>query len=131
MHHLRYLSVINKVSAVFDLILLGVCGLVCIVLAFAIPGQDLFIIGTWIFTGLLLLVSGVVFGVLFWVLGNRVADGRWRIAQTVIAVLSLGNNPPLGLAYGIYAFYVCWVQEECKAVFEQGGFADGPNQPST
>jgi VIT1/CCC1 family predicted Fe2+/Mn2+ transporter len=121
MHHLRYLSVINKVSAVFDVVVLGLCGLVCIVLAIFIPGQGAAEMVIWIGTGLMLLVFGVLFGVLFWILANKIALGQWRMFQTVMAVLSMGNNPPIGIAYAIYAFWVCWVNEETKAVFERGG----------
>ena len=53
------------------------------------------------------------------VAARKVSQGRGRTLQTVLAALSLGNCP--GFLYGGYALWVCWVNPESKALFEQGG----------
>ena len=68
----------------------------------------------------LLLVLSVVSVVLLVATGKRVEQGRWRIMQTVLAVCSLSNNPPLGTAYGVYALWVCWFNPASKACFDAG-----------
>ena len=55
-------------------------------------------------------------GVLHLVTGGKVGQGRWRIVQTVLAVINL-SNAPLGTAYGVYALWVCWMNEESKRYF--------------
>ena len=48
--------------------------------------------------------------------GRLVEQSRGRLLQTVIAVVHLGNVP-VGLAYGLYALWVCWFNEEAKHTF--------------
>ncbi len=59
------------------------------------------------------------FAVMAIAMGSRVAEGRWRWLQTVWAVLCIGNNPPVGAAYGLYALWVCWLNPDTKTAFER------------
>jgi len=61
-----------------------------------------------------------VFAVLYFVAGRKVARGRGRILQTILCVLSI-SNLPIGTAYGIFGLWVCWMNDETKAIFEEGG----------
>jgi len=49
--------------------------------------------------------------------GRGIEHGRGRIAQTLVAIASLGSLP-LGTAFGVYAIWVCWFNEETKATFD-------------
>lgn len=76
----------------------------------------------WLMGGVTLLtvVLVVLSVVLYIATGKRVEHGRWRIMQTVLAVLNVTSNPPLGTAYGAYAIWVCWMNPASKACFDAG-----------
>lgn len=42
----------------------------------------------------------------FWVLGSRVRQGRWKVAQIVVAAIMIPNFP-LGTAYAVFALFTC------------------------
>jgi hypothetical protein len=50
--------------------------------------------------------------------GRAVGQGRGRILQTVLAVLTIASFP-VGTAYAIYALWVCWSNPPTRAAFEQ------------
>lgn len=118
MEHLRYLRIFNFVmGALFVLGGLIGAGAMTIPVALAPrfdedgPPVALAFVG-----GLVLLLVLVGVGVLYFVTGNKVAHGRWRIVQTILAVLALASFP-VGTAYGGYALWVCWMNEETKGLF--------------
>lgn len=45
---------------------------------------------------------------LLWFAGQRAAVGQGRGLHTVLALLSLSSNPPLGTAYGACTLWTCW-----------------------
>ena len=59
--------------------------------------------------------------VVYLVAGRVAALGRMRGLQTLVAVVSLFTCP--GALYGWYALYVCYLNEESRSLFEQGGLA--------
>lgn len=59
-----------------------------------------------------------IIGALHLMVAARVGRGRGRTLQTVLAVLSI-FNVPVGLAYGIYALWVCWFNDSTRALFER------------
>lgn len=114
MSHLRTLGILNVVYAA--IVLLACLGAAALLAIPALSGEgmglglgELVILGAAV--GLVL-----VLGVLYVVAASLVAKGRGRILQTVLAVMSLGSVP-VGTAYGIYALWVCWMNEETKALF--------------
>ncbi len=121
MDHLQGLKKVNNAYAWFN----GLIGLIC---AIGMAGMTVFCWGEdplvgWIMLGTTVFTVVVVGGVtwLYVATGNRVAEGRWRIVQTVLAVLNVTSNPPVGTAYGIYALWVCWSEPAAKARFDAGG----------
>jgi len=62
-------------------------------------------------------------GFLFFVSANKVARGEGRTLATVLAALQIGNCP--GIFVAIYTLWVCWINEETKAVFEGADSATG------
>jgi hypothetical protein len=52
-------------------------------------------------------------------MGRKVARGHWRWPQTIYAVVSAANNPPIGLVYAAYAMWVCWANPDTRGAFER------------
>ena len=131
MDHLQGLKKVNNAYAWFN----GVIGLICAigmaVMTVVFWGEDamlgLIMAGTTVFT--VVLIGGIV--VLLVMTGNRVEQGRWRLAQTILAVLNVTNNPPVGTAYGLYALWVCWSEPAAKAAFESPGGPPLANPPTS
>jgi hypothetical protein len=114
MKHLRILKLLNRVyAALVFLTCLGVVAAVAIP-TFAGGRMGIGLAELSILGGVF--VIAVILGVLYLATGKLVAEGRGRILQTVMAVLSLGSAP-VGTAYGVYALWVCWMNEETKALF--------------
>ncbi len=115
MKHLRALQLVNTIAAAFyatvGVLLVPLCLGILHLFAVDVPADELaglhggLALGTAICLGL----AGFTF-----VMGRRVAAGRWRWAQTISAVMSAANNPPLGLAYAAYAMWVCWANPESR-----------------
>ncbi len=120
--HLTRLSRLDLGIAVLDAILAVACGAGAGGLAGWAHGRgepdDAAI---WLGLGALLFVLMLVGAGFFAMLGRRVAEGRWRVAQTVAALLWLGAWPPIGLAVGGYMLWVCWVDPASKTRFDAGG----------
>ena len=121
MKHLRYLKILNQLSA-------AVAFFICMAIAIVIQvmGTQMFEAGSldaYVMTGsaVFTFALGFFMAVIYWMLGSRVGRGRWRIPQTIFAVMALLNNPPIGLLYGLYALWICWKNPETKKVFEDGG----------
>ena len=74
-------------------------------------------------------VLSILIGALFFHAAGKVAQGEGRTLATVLSVLQLGNCP--GILVAGYTVWVCWINEETKAVFEAGGLpaAPGANTP--
>ncbi len=51
------------------------------------------------------------------VTAQRVRRGRWRLVQTALSSICL-TNVPVGMLFGIYSIWVCWVYPETRARFE-------------
>jgi len=119
MKHLNYLKIVNLVFAgLFAvgglLVLLALIGLIVLGYMSGDWGSMVFgIAGAGVG-----LVMFVVFALLYFMASKKVADGRGRILQTILAVFQIGNAP-VGTAYGAYALWVCWFNEETKAAFEE------------
>ena len=130
MDQLSYLKRINNINAIINGIL-GVASLIGLVIMMVTSFRDgeAAIIGMMIGVTALTTVLVGLSVVLYVVTGKKVEQGRWRIVQTILAVLGVTNNPPLGTAYGVYALWVCWMHPESKARFEAGepsaGATDG------
>ena len=116
MEHLTILKTINYIyAALFGLG--AVIGGVALVGLSVIPladGDGGGLILT--FMGLMLAVVLGLFALLHVVVGKGVEQGRFRIMQTILAVLNVSNFP-VGAAYGIYALWVCWANDDTKASF--------------
>ena len=69
-------------------------------------------------------VMSLVMAGLFFVVSGKLARGEGRTMATVLSVLQLGNCP--GVLVAVYTIWVCWVNEETKAVFDAGGLGAGP-----
>ncbi len=122
MKHLRYLKILNQLSAAM---VFFICSIIAIVIQ--VMGSRFYEAGTidaYVMTGsaVFTFALGLIFGLIYWMLGSRIGRGRWRIPQTIFAVLGLFNNPPLGLLYGLYALWICWKNPESKKIFDDGGF---------
>ncbi len=118
MNQLQNLKKLNDTYANLSLLIGAVCilGMVPMSLYFlsAEPAAGWMMIGTAVFVAIMVGLTVI----LLKVTGNRVAVGRWRIFQTIMAVLNLTSNPPLGTAYGAYALWVCWGHPESRARFD-------------
>jgi hypothetical protein len=84
-----------------------------------LPDTEAWSIGLVIVAGFL----SLGFGFLFFVSANNVARGEGRTLATVLAALQIGNCP--GIFVAIYTLWVCWINEETKAVFEGAGSTAG------
>jgi hypothetical protein len=119
MKHLDMLRVVNIINAYLVLVLCLLCAV-----GLGIAGVVMLAQGTspdaWVFVGssVISVLMGVGLGTLYRALARRVGEARWRPLQTVLAIAALGNNPPLGLAYGLYALWVCWVNPDTRMAFE-------------
>ena len=117
--HLRIISILDIVFGVLAIL----AGLLLVVL-FGIGGGVFGGVSVTVEPGLMVLI-GVVFGSIFGLLGLfQIIVGvklkkhvPWsRIAQIVIAILSLGNFP-IGTAFGIYCLWALF-NEQGKALFK-------------
>lgn len=131
MEHLSYLKRVNNANAIITAVLglaavIGLGVMTYQTYQFGDPVTGLILVATTVFSLVMVAVSIV----LYVITGKKVEQGRWRIMQTVLAVLNLGSNPPLGTAYGIYALYVCWFNDAAKSCFEAGHGAIGEVEPS-
>lgn len=122
MQHLGYLKAANYLMATFYVIaglaIFPLCFLaLAIVPAELSTGDWLPMLGAGAF-GMTICFTLAGFAV---VMARRVSTGRWRLPQTVWAILTLANNPPIGLLYGVYALWVCWGNAETRAAFERAG----------
>lgn len=121
MQHLKYLAMANYAfAALFTLIfglaavLMGVASVLPMVLGEA---EIAALVGPLVGFGSVS-CFGTLFVLLYLIAGRRVRKGRGRILQTVLAVLNLGSVP-LGTAYGGYALWVLWMNEESKKIFDE------------
>jgi len=120
MNHLRILKYLNFASvAVLVLAILltvvSVLGSVWFV-AKIDPAATAALAPSLVITG----VTTSLLGAMAWfalMAGRGIENGRGRVAQTLVAVASLGSVP-LGTAFGVYAIWVCWFNEETKAGFD-------------
>lgn len=122
MDHLRTLKILDYVCAAL-LLLVGVLLVGTTLLAVGLvlasdPDQLVAVLPSAVIT---LVVAVPLAGefVLLLFAARGVEHGRGRIPQTIVAVLSLASIP-FGTAFGVYSIWVCWVNEETKARFEQG-----------
>ncbi|MEZ4340612.1 MAG: hypothetical protein R3B82_28660 [Sandaracinaceae bacterium] len=116
MGHLRTLKVVNFVIGAYTFVL----GLLFLVM-FVLPGLWAWWDGEtpgliFVFAGILafLLIGGL--GVAHVVVGYLVGSGRGRVAQSLLASMQLMSFP-VGTTYAVYAFYVCWVNEDSAKRF--------------
>jgi len=120
MNHLRILKYLNYTSFALLVLAGGITlvsiGVTAAAVVAAAPEAALVLIPSVAITLLTLLFIGVIawFALLA---GRGIEHGRGRISQTIVAVGSLASAP-LGTAFGIYALWVCWVNEETKATFD-------------
>jgi len=126
MKHLRYLKLINMAMAGMFLFF-GIISVLMIsvplILGLTQGGMgasEIAILGGAAIGSFLLLG---LFAMLYFVCGRKVGRGRGRILQTILAVMSI-SNLPIGTAYGIFGLWVCWMNDETKAIFEEGGVLD-------
>ena len=68
------------------------------------------------------IMAGIL-GIVHIVNGRGVSKGRSRILQSILSVMWLGNFP-FGTIFGGFGLWVCWVNEETKTIFEEGGLID-------
>lgn len=69
-------------------------------------------------------VMSLIMGGLFFLLSGKLARGEGRTMATLLSVLQLGNCP--GVLVAAYTIWVCWINEETKAVFEAGALGAAP-----
>lgn len=121
MNHTRILKILNWISVVMlglvELLLIGTTALTVWVVARLDPAAIGMLAPTLLINGLVMaLVAGMAVPTL--VAARRIEHGRGRLAQTVVAVLSL-TSVPLGTAYGAYALWVCWFNKDTKRRFDE------------
>jgi hypothetical protein len=119
MQHLNNLKIANMVFAGLYVLLGLAFGLIYIALGvLQMTSGDATMGAIFAVAGLVVGALLCAFGALFMAVGRKVADAQWRIGQTILAVMTIGSFP-IGTLYGAYAIWVCWVNEETKAAFEQ------------
>ncbi len=119
MKHLNYLATVYKAMTAFAV--LG--GLVTFGVGAWVmdqPDTEPWSIAVVIGAG----VMSILIGALFFHAAGKVAQGEGRNLATVLAVLQLGNCP--GILVAGYTVWICWINEETKAVFEAGGLGAAP-----
>ncbi len=116
MEHLTTLKYINYIYA-------ALFGLGAVIGGMALVGLSIIPLADGEAGGLIMTFGGLglafvlgLFALLHLVVGKGVENGRFRITQTILAVLNVSNFP-LGMAYGVYALWVCWANDETKAAF--------------
>ena len=70
------------------------------------------------------MLAGSIFGAvlifivaaLHFAVARKVENGQGRLLQTILVVFNIGNFP-VGTAYGVYALWVCYMNEETKHMF--------------
>jgi hypothetical protein len=120
MNHLRNLQLVNYFTAAFYAAL-GIVlapltvGLLHLFGAEIRPGE---VAGLY---GGLALGTAICLGLaaFAFTMGRRIARGSWRWPQTIYAVISAANNPPIGMVYAAYAMWVCWANHETRGAFER------------
>ncbi len=120
MKHLQYLELANYMVAAFYAAI-GVATVpLCLILfhlfAVDVPPDEVVMVYLALGVGVGMCLAFALFA---YVMGRRVAEGRWRGVQSVWAVLTAANNPPAGLVYGAYALWVCWGNDETRAMFDR------------
>lgn len=119
MKHLEYLRIANFVFAGITSIsaisaLLGALGVISVGAA----------LGEWVIGG----ASGgvLIFVALFEateattlvITAQRIRHGRWRLVQSSLSIICF-TNVPVGMLFGLYSIWVCWVNPETRARFER------------
>ena len=118
MGHLGLLKTVNTIFAVL-FYLLGVLTLLGIsILGVLMLGDDLVGGLVMIFAGVVAGVVCIAMGLVYQMTGKRIVQGRWRIMQTILALMNI-TNIPIGTAYALFALWLCWMNEETKAFFEE------------
>ncbi len=121
MNHPRILKILNWISVVMlvlvELLLVGATALTVWVVAAADPAAMGLLAPTLLINGLIIVLVAVMVVPTF-IAARRIERGRGRLAQTMIAVLSL-SSVPLGTAYGIYALWVCWFNADTRRRFDE------------
>lgn len=119
MRHLKLLKYGNYISAVMLLLaMVATAGSVVaslMVLNMAEPVDMAAVIPSVAITALLVLMMAAMM-ILALVSARGIEQGRGRIPQTALAILSL-SSVPLGTLFGGYALWVCWLNEDTKASF--------------
>ena len=117
MEHLKYLKWINYAMA--GLLAMaglfgGAMGLIMLMASSSQSEAE----GVFVSVLFMVLFMGITlpFALLHYLTGKRVAEGRWRIVQTILAIMGI-MNMPVGTAYGLYSLWLCWMNEESKAQF--------------
>ena len=126
MKHLGYLKLLNTLMAglfVFAGLLSALLVCVPLVLGLLQGGMGVSDIIVLALAGVVSFILCAALGVLYFITGRKVARGRGRVLQTITSILSMGSVP-LGTAYAIYGLWVCWMNDETKVIFEEGGVLD-------
>jgi hypothetical protein len=115
MNHLKTLKLLNFAMAAYAFAA-GLLFLIMFLLPWLIgdpdmPGWAFAVIG--ILTFILICANAAAHVIVGWLVGV----GRGRIGQTVLAVWQLWSFP-LGTLYGVYALWVCWVDEASTRAFD-------------
>ena len=116
MKHFEYLKIVHYVMAVLPFItaiyFLGFGAW------FAVSQAPGFMAALFVGGGLL----SLAFGYAFVVTAQKVSMGEGRILATVMAATCLGQ--PIGMLAALYTLWVCWINEETRAVFDEGGLIE-------
>lgn len=117
MQHLRYLKIVNYV---YGGLLLLVALVMLAVLIGLVSGEWAGVSRTHIQianTALVIatIVTSLVALLVLWT-GTQVQRARGRVLQSILAVVSVFEFP-FGTVYGLYALYVCWVNEPTREAF--------------
>ena len=120
MKHLQYLQFANYMTAAFyaaiGIAMVPLCLILFHVFAVDIAPEEVTMVYAALAAGVSMSLGFAAFAT---VMGRRVVEGRWRGIQSVWAVLTAANNPPAGQVYGAYALWVCWGNDETRAVFDR------------
>jgi hypothetical protein len=123
MSHLRALRSLNLVFA-FLCSLGSLFGLAFVVAGLAQWGTDAKGAAMFILFGSISLGFFTLFAAIHLYVWFALGKGQGRIAQAMLAIFQLCNFP-LGTAFGVYALWVCFFNEETARFFQDGSRAGG------
>jgi len=120
MNHLKVIRYLDYLSAailiVVGVLLFGSTAATVWVVAESSPDAMFMVIpSAGLTAAMVLFMLGM--GVVAWRAARRIEDGRGRVAQSILAVVSV-INLPVGTIFALYSLWACWVNEDTRSRFD-------------